>query len=101
MISIKHNQIDCDHMGNVLRKQGVPFVETDLTGMVPHAGYGGAARYEYVSPKTGEKVFILEVNGLYAPDAYVAESWFFLEDFTVEQATEFIQQQREKPEEAP
>lgn len=62
----------------------------DLTGKVPHAGYGGAVKSTYISPKDGQPKFVLERHQQYAPDAWGNDVWIFADDFTAAEASEFI-----------
>lgn len=97
MIPLAYNQFDSEDligaMRRLLPKDKVPddYREVeDLTGQVPHVGYGGANKSQYTSPKTGRQVYVLEQSGMYASDGYVTRTWQFGEDFTVGQAAEFL-----------
>lgn len=88
---LKYDVLDCATLSDVVSKKGVIVTEIeDLSGKVPHVGYGGASKSTYVSPKTGNTVYVLERNGWYAGDAYVNDVWQFDCDFTAEEANDFI-----------
>lgn len=92
MKPIKHAILDCETFEAFADgKVNVELVE-DLCGKVPHVGFGGAAKSKYVSPKTGNTVYVLERNGMYAGDAYSNDVWLFESDFTAEEACAFLQQ---------
>ena len=88
---IKHDTLDCTTLADVLGRSGIQVTELeDLSDKVPHVGYGGAGKSKYTSPKSGSTIFVLERNGLYAPDAYLNDVWQFNKDFTTEEAKEFL-----------
>lgn len=94
---IKHHSFDCSDLAAELEKHGVTVERVeDLTGKVWHVGAGGATKSTYVSPKSGKTIFVLEKFGMYSADAYSCESYQFEEDFTVEQADEFLRAQRQE-----
>ena len=88
MKAIKFNEIDCSLAEALRGKIDVVEVE-DLSGKVPHVGYGGAAKSKYVSP-SGKTIYVLERNGMYAADGYANRVWQFEEDFSTAQAEAFI-----------
>jgi hypothetical protein len=92
---IKHDRIDAASFAEVVAPIHVEHVE-DLCGKVPHVGYGGASKSKYVSPKSGRTIFVLERNGMYAPDAFSNEVWHFERDFTVADAATFLKNQDSK-----
>ena len=93
MTPIKHISLDCQTFVDAFKQQ-YPQVEVreleNLTGKVPHVGFGGASKSYYLSPKSGRAIYVLERNGQYAPDAYNNDVWQFREDFTAEEAAEFL-----------
>ena len=92
MIEVKYANLDSRSLSEVLATIGIQVVETqDLTGKVRHVGMGGAAKLKYVSPKTGRTIYILERSAPYAPDAYYTESWQFREDFSAQEAQDFLE----------
>lgn len=92
MVPIKHNQLDCETLANALSKLGITVTEiADLTGLVPHVGYGGAAKSFYISPKSGKPIYVLERNGLCSPDSWLNDVWQFADDFTIDEAKAFLQ----------
>ena len=95
MHPIKHNKIDSASFADVVAPLPVEFVE-DLCGKVPHVGYGGASKSKYLAPKSGRTIFVLERNGMYAPDAFSNEVWHFEQDFTVAEASTFLNNQDSK-----
>lgn len=94
---IKSHIFDCSDLASELKRHGVTVEQVeDLTGKVWHVGAGGATKSTYVSPKSGKTIFVLETFGMYSADAYSCESYQFEEDFTVEQADEFLRDQRQE-----
>lgn len=92
MKAIKFNELDCQTLADALKGK-VEVVELeDLSWKVPHVGYGGATKSMYVSPKSGKTVYVLERSGMYDADAFSTKVWQFDEDFTVEDAAEFLTQ---------
>lgn len=90
MNAIKYHELDCQTFADALRgKVDVVEVE-DLTGKVPHVGFGGAVKSKYISPKSGKTIYVLEQSGMYAADAFVNRVWQFEEDFSVDDAIEFL-----------
>ena len=88
---LRHAQLDCDTFANILDRQGITiYGERNLSGDVPHSGYGGVTMYTYVSPNTGRFVYVLERSGLYAPDAYLCNVWQFSYPFSVSDANDFL-----------
>lgn len=90
MEAIKHNQLDCQTLADALKGKVEVIEIADLTGLVPHVGYGGASKSTYVSPKTGKTIYVLERNGMYASDAWGNEVWQFDSDFTTADAALFL-----------
>lgn len=91
MTPLKTTILDCQTFSEVAKKQGVPFTElADLTGKVPHVGFGGASKGTYHSPSLGGQVWVLERNGFYAGDAYENTVYLFDADFTDGQAAAFL-----------
>lgn len=90
IFEIKHSQLDCQTLADALRGRVEVQEIQDLTGLVPHVGAGGASKSIYVSPKTGRTVYVLERNGMYAPDAYLNDVWQFADDFSVDEAREYL-----------
>jgi hypothetical protein len=93
MIPLKHIELDQQTFAEIARKQGV-IVESmeDLTGKVPHTGFGGAEKSKYESPSGRGTIYVLERNHWYAGDAYANDVWSFDRDFTVEEAAEFLRE---------
>jgi hypothetical protein len=90
MKPLKFFSLDCQTFADALKnKINLVFLE-DLSGKIPHVGYGGAGKSKYISPKSGKEIFVLEVNGWYDADAYINDVWQFEKDFTAEEATEFL-----------
>lgn len=84
-------ELDSTTFSQAIKSLGVEVIEVeDLSGKVPHVGFGGASKSYYISPKTGKKIYVLEQNGAYAADAYINRVWQFEEDFTVEEAYRFL-----------
>lgn len=93
MTPLNHQVLDTETFADAVRRLGVPVMvmETeDLCGLVPHVGYGGAAKSMYTSAKTGKPVYVLERNGFYAPDAYQNDVWQFDTDFSPAEAADFL-----------
>lgn len=90
MKALNYNQLDCEtYAAAVAGKVEVIELE-DLSGKVPHVGFGGASKSSYVSPNTGKTIFVLERNNTYAADAYYNDVWQFDHDFTATEAADFI-----------
>lgn len=104
MNPLKFAELDSQTFAEAVRDK-VDVVELeDLTGKVPHVGYGGALKSKYVSPKTGRTIYVLEQSGMYDIDAYINKVWQFDRDFTVEEAAEFLkryEQSKNAPVEVP
>ena len=96
MKPIKYHCLDCETFASAVKGAVVVVLIEDLTGKVPHVGYGGASKSKYASPKSGREIFVLEVNGWYDADAYVNDVWQFEEDFSVDQAAEFVREWKER-----
>ncbi len=90
MKAIKYNQLDCQMLADALKGKVTVTEIENLTGKVPHVGFGGASKSSYESPKTGKTIYVLERNGLYAPDAWINDVWQFDADFTIQEATNFL-----------
>lgn len=90
MDAIKYNQLDSQTLSGALKGKVTVTELEDLTGKVPHAGYGGAAKSVYVSPKTSKTIYVLERNGLSSPDSYTNDVWQFEADFTAAEAASFL-----------
>lgn len=91
MTPIKHTQLIDTTLGHELQKANVIVTEIeDLSGKVPHAAAGGAAKSSYVSPKSGRTIYILERNSVVPPDSYTNDVWQFDTDFTAEEAAQFL-----------
>ena len=90
MTPLKHITLDCTTASEMLRGKAQVTEIEDLTGEVPHVGYGGAAKSSYVSPTSGKTIYVLERNGMYAPDAYTNDVWLFDEDFSAAAARDFL-----------
>lgn len=89
MNPIKHTVLDCETFDSFCAgKVDVKLVE-DLCYKVPHGGYGGASKSSYAN-KTGKTILVLERNDWYSGDAYANDVWLFEEDFTADEAAEFI-----------
>jgi hypothetical protein len=65
-------------------------LEADLTGLVPHSALAGAAKWRYTSVRTGQQMYVLDRTVIYAADDWASEVWTFDEDFTAEQACDFL-----------
>lgn len=87
---LAHHQLDCQTLADALSGKVAVRELEDLTGKVPHVGYGGASKSSYVSPRTGKTIYVLERNGLYAPDAWSNDVWQFDQDFTPAEAAAFL-----------
>lgn len=74
---------------DILCKAGVDYDSINLN-LTYVAGYGGASKITYVSPKTGKKMFVLQVSEMYCADDFGTECWYFTEDFTEKQADAFL-----------
>lgn len=88
MNAIKHSQLDCRTFAESV---AIPVTELeDLSMNVPHVGYGGASKSCYISPNSGQTIYVLERNGTYAPDAWINDVWQFDRDFTAHDASDFL-----------
>lgn len=87
---LKHIEIDCQSYADVARQQGVVVEQVCEMDDVDHVGFGGCVKSRYVSPTTGQTMYVLERSGQYAPDAYMTEAWVTDEDFTEAQAVELV-----------
>jgi hypothetical protein len=87
---VKHVVLDCQTYAEAVKDKVTVVELEDLTGKVPHVGYGGASKSSYSSPITGRTVYVLERNGSVAPDAYVNDVWLFMDDFSAEDAAKFL-----------
>lgn len=86
MTPIKYNQLDCCTLADTLKGKAEVVELADLSGKVPHAAYGGASKSLY----TGQGIYVLERNGLYACDAWVNDVWQFNTDFSSAEAATFL-----------
>ena len=91
MKEIKYHLLDCQTFTEAMRGKVEVIELEDLTGKVPHVGYGGASKSKYFSPKTDRWIYVLERNGWYAGDAYANDVWQFDNDFTADEARRFIE----------
>ena len=90
MKAIKHLELEDTTYAAAVKSIVAVTELADLTGRVPHVGYGGAAKSCYVSPKTGKTIYVLERNGLIAPDSYINDVWLFDSDFSDAEAAAFL-----------
>ena len=88
----KHVRLDCSTYADAVASLVLVEELEDLTGKVPHVGYGGASKSMYMSPKTGLPVYVLERNAVYASDAYYNDVWIFDQDFKAEEVNVFLTQ---------
>lgn len=88
---IKHAQLDCQTFAEAVKNKVAVTELEDLTGKVPHVGYGGASKSSYISPNSGKMIFVLERSGMYCQDAFLSDVWQFDTDFSTEEASEFIE----------
>ncbi len=91
---LRYAALDCETYfptlaGNLHRQGFETRRHSDLTGCVPHAGMGGAERYEYTS-RTGQTIYVLERSKPYAGDAYAMDVWQFEKPFNMVQADAFV-----------
>lgn len=93
MTPILHTILDSMSFAEAVKGHVDVREELDISGFVPHAGFGGATKSSYVSPKTGKTVYVLERSGLYAPDAWTTHVWQFDADFTADEAAAFLSAQ--------
>jgi hypothetical protein len=93
MKALSYQVLDCEILAGVLAKQGVKVTEVeDLSGKIPHTALGSAAKSTYFSPKSNRTVYVLEREQQYAADGFATDVWQFAEDFTAEEAAEFVRQ---------
>ena len=95
---INYMVVDDYTFAQIARKQGIQTEELeDLTGRVPHAGFGGAEKSRYVSKKNGATLYVLERNCWHS-DSCENKIWTFDRDFTAAEASEFLSEiDRSKP----
>ncbi|HOC01122.1 MAG TPA: hypothetical protein PKM43_20530, partial [Verrucomicrobiota bacterium] len=87
---LRYGVLDSETLAGNLHLQGIETRRhSDLTGRVPHAGMGGAERYEYTS-KIGQTIYVLERSKPYAGDAYEMDVWQFEKPFNMIQADAFV-----------
>lgn len=87
---LKHVDIDCESYADVARRNGIVVEQVCEMDGVDHVGFGGCAKSRYVSPKTGQMLYVLERTGQYAPDAYATEAWVTDTDFSEAEAIALV-----------
>lgn len=87
---LKHVEIDCESYADVARRHGVVVEQVCEMDNVDHVGFGGCAKSRYVSPKTGQTLYVLERAGQYTPDAYTTEAWITDTDFSETEAIAMV-----------
>ena len=80
MECVKYNNADCAVFEDIMRGT------LEVTEL---ANFNFAQKSSYINPR-GEKIFVLERSQYYDCDAYATDIWQFKEDFTEEEAKEFI-----------
>jgi len=96
---IKHDSLTDEHFEAVVKQAGIDVEEMqDYSYKVPHAFVGSARKMRYYSPKSNRMIYVLERVNMVPPDSYVADTFQFESDFTLEEAINFIKKwdEREK-----
>ena len=88
---IDHTFLDCLTIEGVANrlKIGIAML-ADLSNVAPCVGFGGVAKYRYISPYSGKPIWVLQRSGYYDCDAFACDVWQFDQDFTEDQAVEFL-----------
>ena len=91
MFPVRYTRLNCQGFAEAVSENVTVTELEDWTGKVPHAGYGGASKSSYTSPKGGKTIYVLERNSPIPPDGYTAEVWQFREDFDAAEAAAFLE----------
>ena len=91
MFPVRYTRLDCQTFAAAVSENVTVTELEDWTGKVPHAGFGGASKSSYTSPKGGKTIYVLERSSQIPPDAYTVEVWQFREDFDAAEAAVFLE----------
>ena len=90
-----HTLLTEDHFEDYAKRYKIPIVSHEKLDILPTEmtiNPPSIDKYVYKSPKTGKDVYVLQKTSIVEPDGYGSEIWQFKDDFTIDDAKNFLSQ---------